>query len=157
MLTLTLSDDCTELVIESEYQADDNQSVTLTVTLNCTTTYDDIDIDVEDADYTLDADSLELDELEDGVYTIKVVTVDVNGEVYTEIQCILIDCGLDCDMLDVYQDITDEDNIVKALSYHALKAMEACAPCTCADWCTLYNVATGIDDCVENDSSCGCS
>lgn len=157
-MTLTLTDN-TELLIVSDYQDPSNQSVTLVVTLNCTTEYDEIEIAVGDADYTLVPEDLVEDatEFEDGIYTIQVTTVASNGDVSVENKCILIDPDLNCDMLDVYTDLeSDTEQIIKALSYHALIAIEDCDSCSCANWCTLYNTVTD-ETCVEDASPCGCS
>lgn len=156
-MTLSLNDTCDQLVITSDYQDPANQSVTLTVTANCTTTYDAIEVSVDDASYTLTPDSLSLTDFVVGVYTIQLVTIQEDGTSITELKCILIDCDLNCTMLDTFLDLTDnEENLVKALSYHALSAIADCDTCTCSDWCTLYNTATN-QTCVTNAEPCGCS
>lgn len=157
-MTLTLTDN-TELLIVSEYATGSNQSVTLTVTLNCTTEYDALEIPVGDEDYTLVPEDLVADatEFEDGIYTIRVVTVQEDGDIVTENRCILIDPSLNCDMLTTYTDLeSDQEQIVKALSYHALVAIQECDTCSCSSWCTLYNTVTD-ETCVEDASPCGCS
>lgn len=157
-MTLTLTDN-TELLIVSDYVDPANTSVTLVVTLNCTTEYDAIEIPVGDADYNLLPDALIADatEFTDGIYTIRITTVDTNGDTFTENKCILIDPSLECDMLDVYTDLeSDPEQIVKSLSYHALVAIADCDSCSCSNWCTLYNTVTE-ETCIEDAQPCGCS
>lgn len=157
-MTLALTDN-TELLITSAYADPSNESVTLTVTLNCTTAYEAIEIPVGDASYTLVPEDLVDDatEFTDGIYTIRIVTVDTDSNVQTENKCILIDPSLNCDMLDVYTDLeSDSEQVVKALSYHALVAIQDCDTCSCSSWCTLYNTVTD-ETCIEDASPCGCS
>lgn len=158
-MTLTLNEDCTEVLIASDYQSGDNQTVTLTVTANCGTAYTDIDIDVNEVDYTLLPGAL-VDAAESfvtGVYTIQLVTVQQDGSTVTELKCLLIDCVLNCTMLETFLDLEGNDeNMIKALSYHALTAIADCDTCSCSDWCTLYNTATD-QACVEDAQPCGCS
>lgn len=156
-MTATINEDCSEILIDSDYLDPLNQSVTLTVTLNCTTTYDDIDIDVAETDYTLDATSLDLEELATGIYTLTLVVVQESGDIVTEVKCVLLNCDLNCDMIDVYTALdSNEENVIKALSYHALVAIADCNSCSCSDWCTLYN--TVIEEpCTEDAQPCGCS
>lgn len=157
-MTLTLTDN-TSLLIQSDYQDALNQSVTLSVTLNCTTTYTDISIPPGDTDYTLLPETLATGSTEftDGVYTIKITTVQENSDIVVENKCILIDPSLECDMMDILTDLTgDTENIVKALSYHALSYIPNCDTCSCSKWCLLYNTVTETP-CDATTLPCGCN
>lgn len=159
-MTLTLNENCESILIESEYFNSDNQSMTLSVTYNCTTAYTDIEIDVEETDYTLDptALSLDADELVDGIYYIVLVTVQEDGSTITESACKFVNCGTTCDMLSVFTAVAEggtEEEINRALAFYALTLSDACTSCACADLCTLYNTATQTT--CNNDNPCGCN
>lgn len=164
-MTTTVDTECTYINIESDLFHDDNTILTLTVTHNCTTTYDEIDlldagIGTGDA-YDLNRESLGLDDpegvLPDGVYYLLITQTDDDSNVVTESKCVLVDCSLTCNMTEVFTDLNgDPENIIKALSYHALKiADSSCSNCSCTDWCTLYNTATETE--CEDDAPCGCN
>jgi len=163
-MTTTVASDCTSIDITSDLFLDDNIALTLTVTHACTTTYEVIDlldlgIGLSDT-YTLDSEALGLeagDPLPDGVYYLLITQTDDESNIVTESKCVLVDCDLTCSMTDVFNELnSDPDNIIKALSYHALKIADAsCTSCSCTDWCTLYNAAT-VTDC-EDDAPCGCN
>lgn len=163
-MTTTVSTDCTEIAVQSDLFHDDNITLTLTVTYNCTTTYTEIDLlgaGIGTGDtYTLDSEALGLtadDALSDGVYYLFITQTDENSNIITESKCVLVDCSLTCSMTDVFNELNeDPENIIKALSYHALKVADAsCTSCSCTDWCTLYSAATETD--CEDDAPCGCN
>jgi hypothetical protein len=162
-MTTTVSSDFTSIDILSDLFLDVNTISTLTVTYNCTTTYDAIDLLDEGIGtgdtYTLTpaALGLDVDKFPDGIYYFLIAQTDDSANSLTESKCVLVDQDLTCDMMDVFTDLNDStDNIVKALAYHALKIADAsCPSCSCSDWCTLYNTATSTD--CEDDAPCGCS
>lgn len=163
-MTTTVASDCTEITIESDLFHDDNTALTLTVTHACTTEYTAIDLldaGIGTGDtYTLDSEALGLtadEALADGVYYLLITQTDVSSNIITESKCVLVDCELTCNMTEVFTELNDDpENIVKALSYHALKiADDSCTSCSCTDWCTLYNTATETD--CEDDAPCGCN
>lgn len=157
-MTITIAEDCASINIVSPNFAEDNQSATLTVTLNCTTTYDDIDITDSSDDYNLDPEALDIDELTlaDGIYTLTLVTVDAEGNSTTEQKCVFVNCSTTCDMVDTALDLSTEENMIKAISFHALTLAADCVDCSCTNLCTLYSTVTD-ETCVTNDSPCGCS
>lgn len=157
-MTININGDYDQITITTDLISDANTSTTISVTYNCTTTYDDIDITGEDGEYNLVPDDLGLtDDFPDGIYYILVTQVDGDSNIVTESQCFLVDQDFSCGMTDTLVALnSDPEQIVKALAFHALKiANDSCTSCSCADWCTLYNTATSTD--CEDDAPCGCS
>lgn len=163
-MTTTVASDCASIAIESDLFHSNNIATTLSVTYACTTTYDEIDLidaGIGTGDtYTLDSEALGLTAdaaLADGIYYLLITQTDEDSNIITESKCVLVDCDLTCSMTEVFNDLnTSSDNIIRALSYHALKVADAsCTSCSCTDWCTLYTTATTTD--CEDDAPCGCN
>lgn len=161
-MTTEIQENCAGIVATSEILNPSNQTQTITVTHNCSTTYDALDYDDLEAEgdsFLINPEALGLDSesLADGVYHILVEITDEDGNIASESKCVLVDCSLSCDMIDTFTALnTDPENIVKALSYHALKiADSSCEACSCTDMCTLYNAATETD--CEDNAPCGCN
>jgi len=163
-MTTTIASDLTSIDITSGIFDNSNTAVTLTVTHNCTTTYEVIDLWAQEyggtnSIFPLTPSDLGLtdDTFPDGVYYLLLTVTDGTLNVVTDAKCILVDNTLTCDMTDTFNTLNSDPNqIIKALSYHALKVADAsCTSCSCTDWCLLYSAATEID--CANDSPCGCN
>jgi hypothetical protein len=150
---------CDNIILESTYLDPANISVSLAVTFNCDTEYA-ITVPPEDADITVDPTALGLDQdaLTDGVYYLKLTVVQDDSTVVEESVCVLVNCSMTCQMLDVFTAMStgDTENTIAALSYYALVTAAGCTSCACSDLCTLYE-ATQLIECDSNVTTCGCS
>lgn len=160
-MNITISSTCEDVTLESEYLSGDNQSVVVTVQINCDEEYIIEGVTVDDTEIVITQDSLDLtgDTLEDGIYYFKIVVVQEDGTEVTESKCAFINCGVNCLLLDTFKAIgTDTDATTRALLFFALQAAQDCTDCACADLCYLYNLITEENCTSSNVSSpCGCS
>lgn len=157
-MTITVSEDCMTVTLDSTYLAVDNQQVELTVIKNCSTEYE-VAIDVTEEEIIINNERLGLaadEPIEDGVYNFRLKITQNEGATVEESICKFINCGSDCLMVSVFNNIgKDEDCTAKAMAYYALKLADQCSGCSCADLCTLY-AATGLIPSVDVNG-CGCS
>lgn len=159
-MTIVIGNDCVDATITSTYFNSLNQSVSLSVTTNCTEEYI-VVADPADTEIVVDqaALGLEGDNLSDGVYYFKLTIVQENGDIVIESACKFVDCVTTCLMKDTMLAAAnkDDDALIRALAYHALVAASDCTSCACADLCTLYTTATSNCDSNDTTNSCGCS
>lgn len=163
-MTITVNSDCTSITIESTlvdaFVADPTLDFTITLTDCESTSYD----------YTITADeitegdtniltitpdliiSASATEFPDGVFTVTLATDD-DGTVATDVQCMLVDCDLECRVFD-YQSENITSNIFQY--YQALQLGENCDNCNCSGMCALYEKILNILDSNTTDNDCGC-
>lgn len=155
-MTITINEDCTGVLINSDYFDPTNQSMTLAITQNCDAEYE-VDVDVELGEYTVTPEDVDTTEfVPDGVYRFVLTTVQEDGTTVEESKCIFVNCTSACLMTEAFLNVgNDIDCTIKAMAYHALVAAADCPGCTCQDLCTLYN-ATGLNG-TTDATSCGCS
>lgn len=158
-MTLSINEGCTAVTINSDYFAEDNTSVSLSVTFNCTEEYivaaeDDV------TEIVVDPEALGLEDevLTDGVYYFELTIIQEDSTTVVESGCIFVNCSTTCLMLDTFKAMAegDEDATIRALSFYALDKANGCTSCACSDLCLLYN-ATQLDNCTTNVTTCGCS
>lgn len=149
-MTTILSNDCTTIDIDSEFLLADNQTNVLTVIHNGIVTFV-LNIPPPATTIVLNNALLGLSEvtLADGVYHLELVTTALNGDVNKEILCVASLCNLHCDIIELY---TDVNNIEQILAYEALKVAQGCETCNCTTMLSLYNIITNV---VSNDCGCG--
>ena len=156
-MTAIVNEGCASVTLDSTYLNVDNQTVTLYTTFNCKDEYEtNIDINATEIVVTPALLELDADVLEDGIYNFKLEITQQDGTKVIESKCKLVNCNMNCMMVDIFKDIDNEDSRVKALAFHALLAAEDCGACSCADLCTLYE-ATGLINCHTDVTGCGCS
>jgi len=163
-MTLTVNSDCTSLQIVSTLIDDYIATPTVDLTLSfedCEGTTYEYDI-VEGTDVTAGTPnfatitpaqiiSATATEFPDGVYQVT-LTADDSGTITTEVQCMLVDCDLECRVFDF-----QAENLTSRVSqyYEALKLGETCDNCSCTGMCSLYNkILDLLANNTEND--CGC-
>lgn len=156
-MTVIVNEGCVSVTLGSTYLNFDNQNVVLLTTFNCKDEYE-TNIDVSATEIVVTSESLMLDGdvLADGVYNFKLKITQQDGTKVIESICKLVNCNMNCMMLDIFKDMENDENRLKALLFHALLAAEDCGACSCADLCTLYE-ATGLINCNTNVTGCGCS
>lgn len=160
-MTTVISDDCSTITIDSINLSPLNQSVKLVIKINCLTEYL-LDIEVGDSDIIITPTTISLPDAEaipDGVYLFELTIVKQDSSVVVERKCILVNCGLNCMMLDSFKAMAMGDTIEtnKALAYYALISAEGCNECSCDDMCLLFNT-TNLTQCnIYATTGCGCS
>lgn len=163
-MTITVNSDCTSIQFEStlidNYVGDPTIALSIQFEDCDGTTYT---YDIEAGDVTSGSPnfvtitpdliiSASATEFSDGVYQVT-LTADDDGTISTEVQCMLVDCALECRVFD-YQ----SENITSRVSqyYEALKLGEQCDNCSCTGMCALYQkILTILQTSTDND--CGCS
>lgn len=160
-MTIVINENCESVTIDTLNLNVNNQSVDLTITVNCDKKYTK-QIDVTDTEILItptDVDNPDLDSLPDGVYLFELKIVNDVSTIITERKCIFINCGLGCLMTDVFKNAASgvTEDITRSLAYYALINSQCCNNCSCTDLCTLYN-ATKLNTCfISNATGCGCS
>lgn len=156
-MTATINSNCASVLIDSDYLAGTNQSVTLDITVQCLEEYQ-VSIDVADTDYTLLPATIgQTDVISDGVYKFVLTTVQSDGTEIVESIIKVVNCGLNCLMTNTFANIgTDDTCTEKALAFYALLLADGCDECSYTDICTLYN-ATGLNPNYNDDNGCNCS
>lgn len=158
-MVLSVNDTCDEVTITSDILLISNESVSLTITYNCTTEYTLLFESTVIPIVIVPAD-LSLEVFVDGVYNFKLTVINVSNEVITESSCIFINCSSTCLMIDTYKLVGSSDLVIanealiKVLSFEALLLSNNCTSCSCASMCDLYN-ATGLNPNM-NGTDCGC-
>lgn len=145
----TTSPDCLSIEISSEFLLVDNQENLLSITHNGEQVYN-LTLNPNITTYTITNASLSLDPgaLADGIYSLKLTTTALNGDIHTELICVAILCGVHCDMVELY---TDVNNAEKILAYEALKVAQDCVTCNCDTMLLLYSILTNT-----TTNGCGC-
>lgn len=164
-MTITVNSDCTSIQFESTlidaYVLDPTIELSITFT-NCDGTDYNYDITASEVTsgtpnyVTITPDLIISDsatEFSDGVYTVT-LTSDDNGSVQTEVQCMLVDCNLECQVFD-FQSENLTSNIF--MYYQALLLGETCDNCNCSGMCALYNKILNILDSTDSTNDCGCN
>ena len=147
-MTVTTSEDCTTITINSDQFSATNISNTLTL-LHAGTTYT-VEVDADNtSEVVVDAETLELEELPEGPYLVTLITIDEDSNKTTEQVCVTPICSLHCDMVDYYEDTL---NIERILAYEALKLSQDCVTCSCTVAQKLYDKATDT----TNVTKCNC-
>lgn len=147
-MTAELSNNCSTITIESNFFNANNISNQLTL-VHSGTTYT-VEVDAENVDpVVVDANTLDLEELPEGVYLITLKTTDEDSTVTTEQLCLTSMCALHCDMITLY---TDTTNLEKILAYEALKVASDCITCSCTVMQRLYDNVTDT----SNATKCNC-
>lgn len=166
MITTTIQNECDYITASSSYFNTGNISVALVVTTNCKEQYSITVAANNVAAITINPAvlGLDLDALSDGVYNISFEIVQSGGTTVTESVCLLVNCTLNCLMLDTYKLAAtgDEDAIIRSISFDALLASVNCTSCSCSDLCTLYSAALLENcslplTCSTCNAGCGCS
>ena len=106
-MTLQINDDCTALHIVPTYWSADNQSIAFTFTINCGTALDTITEDVTSNEFTYTPEDLGLTTFTPGIYQLRVDVVQQDGTKITEIGCVLVDCDLNCNIVELTTDLTN--------------------------------------------------
>lgn len=147
-MTLTINEDCTSVQLTSDYFEADNISNSLSVSINGGDAIT-VAISASNVDpYDVDAETLSLESLPQGVYYFELTVTDVNSVVTTESLCIALICDLHCDMVDLYLSTDDLD---KVLAYEALKLAQGCSTCSCSVMQTLYDTIIETEDVTNCD------
>ena len=152
-MTLSQTQECQSIVLDSLNLLSTNQSVTLNVTYNCGTAtvipvspaYTQITILPEDLGMTTT--------FSDGIYGFELCIVTQAATIVKEVACYFMNCVTTCLMLPKYSDLSDNTNKLAALSFFALNISNQCADCACTDLCALYSNITNA----STTSSCGCN
>lgn len=147
-MTLTLAEDCSSITVASNNFNATNTSNELIVTHNATEYTIPVDADNVDP-VVINAASLSLDEMPEGVFLVTLKTTDDESAISTEQVCISSICSLHCDMIPLYADST---NIERVLAYEALKLSSDCVTCSCTVMQKLYDKATET----TNATPCNC-
>jgi hypothetical protein len=166
-MTYTIQPSCAAIIVSSDIISDfiatnpiQDFTLNITVTRDCTTAFsfdiimDDLNILDETFDITPDLVG-NTNTLQDGVYSI-VITKTLNdlSEITTEKECIIIDCELQCCLVDF---LADNPTSEIKLFYQALEWVHHCGDCLCDETCTLFSY---IKENLNNNGSttqCGCS
>ena len=146
-MTATINDDCTLITIDSELFAPDNESVTLTLTHSGTEYEVTVEATNEDP-VEVTAESLELEELPEGIYYVELSITNAANETTVESSCLASICSVHCDMVELYDDTA---NLEKILAYEGLKLAQGCVTCSCSVMQVLYDTITETDD-----TNCNC-
>lgn len=159
-MTIVINDNCESITVDSVYLVDTNQSASLRIQTNCEEEYL-VDIDTDDTEISITPTTInmpDLDVLPDGVYLFELTTVDEDGVINIERKCKLVNCGLNCLMIDAFKGMAagNSEDTVKSLAYYALLNSEGCSECSCDDLCLLYNT-TKLAQCSIYATGCGCS
>lgn len=160
-MTVTINDNCESITVDSANLAADNQSVKLSIKVNCDAEYLK-DIDVDETEVELIPGDIDLPDatyFPDGVYLFEFTIVDADGVITKERKCVLVNCGLNCMMTDAFKAAAtgDADGITQTLAFYALTNAGECADCTCDDMCLLFD-ATKLKTCnIYATTGCGCS
>lgn len=160
MLNLTKSEDCTKLVLSSDEltrsfeEVNNNLSITITVELNCCSTYelvierDDVgtpfELTTDDYTYDTTANTLSLNAQEllgnsiffDGVYKVSIQYRDEEGSGLIEENCFFLDCETNCKVATKLEELINDDTDIHLLHY-GLVAAGNCG-CNCEEMCELF-------------------
>ena len=149
-MTYEINSDYDQILLNSDNLDNTNQTVILTVTLNCTT---DHIIEVPVVDTLIEIVPVDLGQkviFTESPYKFKLVITQADGTIITETLCKYIQPD-ECAYLTLY---TDKTNMDKILSLTALQTINTCEQCSCVDACLFYSVLTETPC---NDCTCGCS
>lgn len=150
VMTYEINDAFNQIIINSDNFDNTNQSVKLTVVVNCSTSKT-ITIPVVDTLIELEPSDLgQTDVFSESPYYFKLEIVQADGTVITEYMCKYIQPD-ECAYLDL---LSDKKNMDKILALTALQTLNSCERCSCSDACLFYSILT---DSNCNDCTCGCS
>lgn len=148
-MTYEINDTFDQIILNSEYLVNTNQSATLTVVQNCTTTYT---IDVDTAATLIElvpTDFNQEDQFSESPYYFKLEIVEEDGTIRKEYLCKYIQPDA-CNYISLYSDTA---NMEKILAHQALLTINECEQCSCTNACLFY--AT-LNESSCNDCSCEC-
>lgn len=149
-MTYEINSDFDQIILNSTYLVNTNQTVTLSITKNCTTTTI-MDIDVVDTLIEITPEDIaQVDIFLESPYYFKLVIVQEDGTIITETLCRYIQPD-PCEYIDLYK---TTDNMEKILAHQALLMLNDCDQCSCSGACLFYANITEISC---NDCTCGCS
>lgn len=150
-MTYEINSDFDQILLNSDYFDNGNQSVDLTVVHNCTTTYT-FSIPVVDTLIELSPEDLGGDNtFNEGPFYFKLVIVQEDGTTITEYLCRYIQPE-GCTYIDLFK---DQDNMDKILALKGLETINSCEQCSCTNACLFYATLTETE--CTNDCTCGCS
>lgn len=149
-MTYEINSDYDQILLNSEYLDNTNQSVTLTIVQNCTTTTV-IDVDVADTLIEITPTSLsQTTTFTESPYYFKLEIVQLDGTLVTEYLCKYIQPD-GCTYISLFK---DKANMDKILALKGLETINTCEQCSCTNACLFYATLT---DSTCNDCTCGCS
>jgi hypothetical protein len=140
-MTITHNSDYSVITITSTNLSDFSllSSVTLSATINCSTTeYTDtiVEGDVTTNSFNVDISTMfGTDTLEDSVYEF-VLTINKNDSTTVkEYGCLFVDNETKCKVAEC---VKDKQNLELQLDYYILSRASGCS-CACSDMCKIYN------------------
>lgn len=146
-MTALINNYCSILTIDTLNWNTENQNISLEITVDDSDTYFlAIDTDNEDP-YEITAEDLDIEELPAGIYFLKLMITQSNGNSITETVCLPVLCKLQCELNPLYVDIK---NFNKIIAFEALKASTGCFDCSCSTMLKLYGIIN------PNITDCGC-
>lgn len=97
---------------------------------------------------------------DDGLYSVTITIVQINGTTIVESGCIFINCNTQCRLANALPIATDEDAQVMVYYYYGLTFTQSCM-CDCTFLCKMYE---SLDTMLNNyspsntsiDNACGC-
>lgn len=149
-MTYEINSDYDQILLNSEYLDNLNQSVTLTIVQNCTTT---TEIDVDVADTLIEIEPTDLAQtitFTESPYYFKLEIVQEDGTLVTEYLCKYIQPD-GCTYISLFK---DKVNLDKILALKGLETINTCEQCSCTNACVFYATLTETEC---NDCTCGCS
>jgi len=144
----------------------DNSGYTLTLKYrnNCASTYTEYTVKTTDVsgtspNYTFSITAANLissttSTLDDGVYTIKfVLTEDSTGNTTEEVDCMLTNCNLECDVVE-YQ-VNNPTSLIR-MWYDSLITAIDCDNCDCSIPCAIWEkIQNMLGETTTDDCQCG--